>query len=198
MYEELYNINGYNTETFEDIYPAFDVFLNGIHGETDTIGAKDLPEFNVLDETKMKILYYLLLGRYGNDPIANIDRNQFSVKLFSIIFQYGPTWAERLNIQEKIRNLTDEQIKQGSKAIHNQALNPGTDPSTDSLLELEYINAQNTSNYKKSDMEAFALKWDLLQDDVSERFIKRFRYLFLQIARPTKSIYYGTEVSDEY
>ena len=36
-------------------------------------------------------LYYLLYARYGNTPIANYDENQWKYKMFSIIFQYGPT-----------------------------------------------------------------------------------------------------------
>lgn len=36
-------------------------------------------------------LYYLLYARYGNTPIANYDVNQWKYKMFSVIFQYGPT-----------------------------------------------------------------------------------------------------------
>lgn len=50
-------------------------------------------------------LYYLLYARYGNTPIANYDENQWKYKMFSIIFQYGPTWEKRLNIQDTLRGL---------------------------------------------------------------------------------------------
>jgi hypothetical protein len=76
--------------------------------------------------------------------------------MFSVIFQYGPTWQKRLDIQAKIRGLTDSDILIGSKAIYNTALNPSTAPSTGSLEELTYINSQNTTNYKKSKLEAYA------------------------------------------
>ena len=36
-------------------------------------------------------LYYLLYARYGNTPIANYDITQWKYKMFSVIFQYGPT-----------------------------------------------------------------------------------------------------------
>ena len=36
-------------------------------------------------------LFYLLYARYGNNPIANYDEEQWKYKMFSIIFQYGPT-----------------------------------------------------------------------------------------------------------
>ena len=50
-------------------------------------------------------LYYLLYARYGNTPIANYDENQWKYKMFSIIFQYGPTWEKRLDIQNTLRGL---------------------------------------------------------------------------------------------
>ena len=183
--DEITNINGYSTKTFSGIYPTYTSFFDGVNS---------VPEFKILkNENNYKVLYYLLLGRYANSPIANDDVNQFSIKLYSIIYQYGPTWEEKKNIQDKIRMLDDNAIKQGSKAIYNHALNPGTDPSTDSLTELEYINDQNTTNYLKSDMEAYNIKWSLLNDRVDENFLRKFQHLFLQIVRPTKNIYYGTE-----
>ena len=50
-------------------------------------------------------LYYLLYAKYGNTPIANYDENQWKYKVFSIIFQYGPTWEKRLDIQTTLRGL---------------------------------------------------------------------------------------------
>lgn len=50
-------------------------------------------------------LYYLLYARYGNNPIANYDEEQFKYKMFSVIFQYGPTWEKRMSVQETLRGL---------------------------------------------------------------------------------------------
>ena len=50
-------------------------------------------------------LYYLLYARYGNNPIANYDETQFKYKMFSVIFQYGPTWEKRLSVQNTLRGL---------------------------------------------------------------------------------------------
>lgn len=50
-------------------------------------------------------LYYLLYARYANNPIANYDEEQFKYKIFSIIFQYGPTWEKKLSIQQTLRGL---------------------------------------------------------------------------------------------
>ena len=100
------------------------------------------------------------------------------MKLFAIIFQYAPTWEKKLDIQNKVRNLTEDEIRTGTKAIYNQAMNPGTEPSTDSLEELTSINTQNTTGYKKSKLDAYMSVWSMLATDVTEELIVRFKPLF--------------------
>lgn len=74
-------------------------------------------------------LYYLLYARYGNTPIANYDENQWKYKMFSIIFQYGPTWEKRLDIQTTLRGLQiADLIDNGSyRALTSQS---GTETSS--------------------------------------------------------------------
>lgn len=150
----------YSTMLFTDVWDSAEDFKTDFqagpfagcihYGE-----AKPSPETGNYDDD-VTLLYYLLYARYGNNPIANRDVNQFKYKAFSIIFQYGPTWEKRLDIQKKLRELTAEELATGSKAIYNTALNPSTAPSTQATDELNYINQQNTTNYKKSKMDAYA------------------------------------------
>ena len=58
-----------------------------------------------ISDTNATTLFYLLFARYGNSPIANYDEQQFKYKVFSIVFQYGPTWEKRLSVQETLRGL---------------------------------------------------------------------------------------------
>ena len=146
-----------------------------------------------LDDKNVTLLFYLLYSKYGNNPIANNDINQFKYKVYSIMFQYGPSWEKRLDIQEKLRALKDEDIQKGSKAIYNTAMNPSTQPSTQSLEELTYINSQNTTNYKKSKMDAFAQLWELIDADVTGDFIAKFRVCFKQFVRPENPLLYITD-----
>lgn len=143
------------------------------------------------------LMYYLLYANYGNSPIANRDINQFKFKIFSIAFQFGPTWEKRLDIQASLRALTEEDILKGGKAIYNTAFNPGTTPSTASLDELTYINSQNTTNYKKSKMEAYAQLWELLDTDVTTEFIRKFSVCFKKFVRPENPLLYISEPIDE-
>lgn len=142
-------------------------------------------------------LFYLLYAKYGNNPIANRDVNQFKYKVFSIIFQYGPTWSKRVEIQEKLRALSEDDLIKGSKAIYNSAQNPSTKPSTSSLEELEYINAQNTTNYKKSKMDAYTQLWDLLATDVTSEFLNKFKNLFKMFVLNERPLVYVTETEEE-
>ena len=109
------------------------------------------------------------------------------------MFQYGPSWEKKLEIQEKLRALSDEEIAKGSKAIYNTALNPSNAPSTQSLEELQYINSQNTTNYKKSKMDAYTQLWGLIDTDVTGEFINRFNVCFKQFVRPEKPLLYVTD-----
>ena len=68
-------------------------------------------------------LYYLLYAKYGNTPIANYDENQWKYKMFSVIFQYGPTWEKRSDIQTTLRGLQlSDLIDNGSyRALSSQS-----------------------------------------------------------------------------
>lgn len=148
---------------------------------------------NLLDRDHLGVLYYLLYGNYGNSTIASDDIEQFKYKMWSIIFMYGPTWAKRLDIQKKLRNLSEDEIKKGSKAVYNHAYNPGTAPSTATLTELTTIDNQNTTNYVRSTIEGYAALTDLLETDVTKEFIDKFKRLFLLIVQPEEELLYGSE-----
>lgn len=150
-----------------------------------------------ISTTNATTLFYLLYAKYGNNPIANFDITQFKYKIFSLVFQYGPTWEKRLSIQQSLRSISEADLLVGSKAIYNTALNPSTSPSTGTLTELDYINSQNTTNYKKSKMDAYAQLWDLLSTDVTGEFLSKFQSCFKQFIMPERSLLYVTEEDEE-
>lgn len=145
----------------------------------------------------VSLLYYLLYAKYGNNPIANNDITQFKYKVYSVMFQYGPTWEKKLDIQAKLRGLTEAEIMTGSKAIYNQALNPGTAPSTGSLDELTYINSQNTTNLKRSKLEGYELLVSLLDDNLTAKFIEKFNICFKKFVYPEQPLLYVTDEEGE-
>ena len=188
----------YSTNIFTDIYPDVETFVSdyknvGIPYQY-TVGTTT---YQTLTDTNVEALFYLLYARYGNSPLANRDITQFKYKLFSVIFQYGPAWQKELDVQRKIMNLSEDDIRLGSKAIYNQALNPQTEPSTAALEELEYINQQNTTNYKKSPLEGNAILMELLKKDVTEEFINKFGRCFKKFVSNERPIIYVTEEEED-
>ena len=174
----------YSTVLFNDIWDNVDDFLDdyanvGIPTSITTLNATTL--------------FYLLYARYGNNPIANNDITQWKYKIFSVIFQYGPSWEKRLAIQTTLRGLTEDDLLKGAKAIYNTALNDSTAPSTATLEELNYINSQNTTNYKKSKMDAYTQLWNLIETDVTEEFLNQFKKCFKLFVSNEKPIIYVSE-----
>ena len=173
----------YDTKLFTDIYEKVDDFV------------ADYNEINLggLTNANVTKLFYLLYGKFGNSPIANLDENQFKYKFFSVVFMYGPAREKRLDIQDKVRQLSADDLLQGAKAVHNHALNPETAPSTATLEEIPYINEQNTTQYKKSKMDAYGQLWSLISTDVTAEFLAKFNDCFKKFVKPANPLIYVTD-----
>lgn len=180
----------FRTRTFSEIYGSMNKFKESF---TDSGIPLEITEKSLMT------LYYLLYARYGNSHIASFDENQFKYQLQSIVFMYGPAWEKRLEIQKILRNLSESDIIKGGQAIYNQATAPGTELAglVDGEGKLDYIDGQNTTAYRKSKLEGYAMLYDLIETDVSKEFINRFRELFLKIVEPYSPLWYSTEIGEE-
>ena len=152
---------------------------------------------NKISDTSANTLFYLLYARYGNSPIANMDVNQFQYKVFAIIFQYGPTWEKELSVQKALRDMTASDIRAGSFAMYNQALNTQNEPADDTESPLKFINSQNTTRYTKSPLDGYAMLESLLSADVTRAFIDRFKICFKTFVMPERPLVYVTDTEDE-
>lgn len=175
----------YNTKLFQEIWPKESDFMTDFYTS---------PFSDCLDDSRKGLLYWLLAARYANNPIANLDESQFKNKLFSIAFQYGPTWQKRLDIQKTLRELSEEELTIGPKTVRNHAANPATKPSQSAMEELNYIDDQDTSSYRKSKMEAYAQLWDLLDIDVTGEFLSKFSICFKSFVSPERPTLYIGEM----
>lgn len=174
----------YRTRSFSEIFPNEETFLEeyldaGIPAE--------------MKEESAKTVFYLLYARYGNSHIGSSDETQFKYQVFSIMFSHGPTWERQLEIQKQLRTMSLDELQVGSKVVNNRAYNPGTAPSTDTLDEILEINEQTASKQKRSKVDALSLLYSLLQNDITTRFIDRFKVLFLKIVEPQEPLWYVTE-----
>lgn len=180
----------YRQVKFTDVYGDVESFVD----DYNTCG---IPA-SLTDANNVTTLYYLLYAKYGNSTIASSDTTQFKYKLFSIIFSYGPSWEKRLEIQEDIRGLTQDQLVVGSTQIYNHSYNPSTAPSTSTLEELTTINEQNTTKGKRGLLDAYSFLWDLIDTDVTTEFLNRFASLFIKIVEPELPLWYATPVIEDY
>lgn len=185
-------IPNYDTKLFKEVWETPTEFATDVENSGIPVLFKASTK-----TTTLNTLFWLLYARHANDPIANLDINQWKYRVYSIIYQYGPTWEKRLEIQQNVRNLTLDELKKGSKAIYNKAFNPSSDPSTDTLDEIEYINEQNTTNYKRADIEAYSIQWDAMKVDVSEVFLRQFDKLFKVFVSHEHPTIYVEEEEDE-
>ncbi|MBP5446236.1 MAG: hypothetical protein J6Y28_08710 [Acholeplasmatales bacterium] len=186
----------YNTKRFSEIWEDLDSFKTDYKASPLYDFELGVSPHNSLTDPNINKLYYLLYARYGNNPIVNFDINQFKFKVFSIIFEYGPNWQKELDIQDKLRGLSEDQLMEGHFAIYNQAAHDATAPGTSTTQELEYINNQNTTRIKKARLNAYNDLLILLKTDVTKQFINKFEPLFKKFlyGRPTL---YETPIDDE-
>ena len=173
----------YRTRTFAEIYPDSNEF---------TLDYNTLFP-GTMDDKSLLLTYNVLCSRYMNSHIVNSDENQFKYKLATIVFSYGPSWAKKLEIQDKLRNMSESDLIAGTRAIHNHSYNPSTAPSTSSAEELLTIDDQNTQIYKKGKLEAYGLLWNMLVTDVTSDYLAKFKNLFIQIAQPDYPLWYEEE-----
>lgn len=138
----------------------------------------------------MTTLYYLLFAKYASSCINSDYPEQWKMKLMAEVFKYGPTWSKRLEIQEKVRALSDDEISKGSISIYNNAMNPDTTPSTDTWDTLQGINNQNASLHKRGKLEAYSMVDTILRTDVTSEFINRFGKFFIQVLAPQAPLWY--------
>lgn len=175
----------YNTKLFSDIYPQFADFSN----DYNNIGFP-----TTITSDSLQTTYCLLLGEFGNSPIVNFSEHQWKLRLFSTIFRYGPTWEKRLDIQQSLRGLSEDALREGSRSINNLAENPNQAPTVD---EASFVSRQNVAKYRKSAMAAYGELWELLRTDVTGEYLDQFRKLFVKVVTPQRPTLYVTEESED-
>ena len=103
-----------------------------------------------------------------------------------------------MDVQEKLRELSDEELFTGQTTINNHSYNPSTAPATSTLDELTTINEQVTQKGKRDKLTAYMELSRALWTDVTEQFLDKFQKLFLIILQPELPLWYATPVIDDY
>lgn len=179
----------YDTMTFSEIYPDYEKFKK----DYDELIVLVSGLATVMTADNVRATFYLLFAKYGNNPIVNFDVTQFKMKLMANIATYGPTWEKKKAVQKTLRDLTETELLQGAKQIYNHAFNPSTVPTTGELEEVTHINEQNTSNNKRSKMDAYSVLMANLHVDATDEYINKFRNCFSRFVGNQRPIIFTTE-----
>lgn len=154
---------------FDEIWESATAFVNAYHNQS-------LPQ--ELSDDSITTLYYLLYGRYGSDSIIGTNVRQWEYRFWGMVFQYGPAWEKRLQVQKRVRELSEDDLRDGDLNLNNLAYNPGTAPATTSTEVLKGIAQQNAGIKKRSILGGYSMLESLLATDVSEEFLEHFKDLF--------------------
>ena len=138
----------------------------------------------------MTTLYYLLWARYASSHIRSDYPQQWKMKLMMTVFEYGPTWSKRLEIQEKVRNMSDDEIQKGTIMTYNTAMNPDGAPTTETWDTLQGINSQNKNLYQRGKLDSYAYIDQILKTDVTREFVEKFKKFFDIMASPGTKLDY--------
>ena len=154
---------------FDEIWESATAFVDAYHNQS-------LPQ--ELSDDSITTLYYLLYGRYGSDSIIGTNVRQWEYRFWGMVFQYGPAWEKRLQVQKRVRELSEDDLRDGDLNLNNLAYNPGTAPATTSTEVLQGIAQQNAGIKKRSILGGYSMLESLLATDVSEEFLEHFKDLF--------------------
>lgn len=156
------------------------------------------PQEDILEDDTINLIGYLLYSKYGNSHTANSDPNQFKMKVFSIMFQYGPQWEKKLHLQAELRDLDETDIKTGTMTVSNHAFADATAPTqgTGSDYISDYINDQNITKYTLNPIDSKNRLWDALSSEGTEMFINKFKNLFIKIAVPDYPLWYESDLEE--
>lgn len=178
-----------NQRIFTDVFPDLTTFMKFI--------GTDCKIPLMIKQTNAETLYYLLYAKFGNSHIASSDENQFKYKLAQIIFSYGPTWEKRLELQEELRGLTEDELRLASQTILNHAYNPSTDPVNDTRQIMDKLDQQNVRYTDRGILDGYERLLMLLDTDITDEFLRKFSRLFIKFVYPGGHLYYESEAEGE-
>ena len=172
-------------KTFNDVFADLTTFKQAWEDSGFATNTQVFPDY---DETSgetdyLGLTFLLLQSRYYSSTIAYKDEEPFKMRLFAIIFQYAPTWWKSIDIQNRLRALTDDEILKGASQKSKHGYNPSTIPDGPNTgdTEIDSVNEQTLLQYSKGKVSAYADLMLLLKKDVTNDYISKFKGLFIKI-----------------
>ena len=176
----------YNRLTFADVFEGKLDFKTKLR---DTGIVEDL----LITDAFLEKLYFYLYAKHGNDCISMSDEVQWIYNVALITESNAPTYLKKLDVQKKLRALTDDDLREGFRTLFNHAVNPSTSPSTDANNELPYINEQNVNKTRKNKTAAYIELWESLRTDLLSDFLAHYNKIFSKLASTADRMIYISE-----
>ena len=173
MYDKIF-VNPW-TMSFSNIYDDYETFIS------DYNTFKDLTQINFKNTEFLKHIYLILMGEYASSSISNMSVDQFKIRFWTRVNQYGPQYERELEIQKDLINLTEKDLETSSSVIYNSAINPANTVEDPSSTLIKELNTQNTTFHKRSKLDAYAYLKSLLDKNLSSEFVSKFKGLFTYI-----------------
>ena len=181
----------YNSKTFNEVYESYDSFKASLE--------KYGFDFSNFPETYLKLLFVMLTARYGDREVLGYSNMyRWEMKLQYVIYTYGSEWYTKLQIQDELLKLSDDDLKRSNVTIQNVADNPATSPDSSTIEELTYINKQITNATKRDKLSILLLKYRSIGSYANEEFLKKFENLFSRFLTGDKPIYYYRNKKHEH
>ncbi|MBR5022273.1 MAG: hypothetical protein IKY18_03615 [Oscillospiraceae bacterium] len=186
-FESRSDYGQYRTQTFSDHFPDFETWQTKIGGML-TIPYLDATLHPGIPSPET--IYTLLMAEYKNSHVLSSDPTRFVLKCAALMYQYAPEYQREMEIQDKLRNMTQDELMSGAEIIANEAMHPAKTVDVSAHEKITTINGQRTSWTQKDKATAYAELYALLDADITTRFVARFRRLFLVNVTPNEPLFY--------
>lgn len=188
----IFQNTGMWTKTFSDVYSSYEDFVN----DYNLFSALTVIPFK--DNSFLEHIYLSLMGEYASNNLSNMSEDQFKIRFWTRVNQYGPQYERELTIQKDLVQITEDELTKSSSVIYNSAINPSQSVEDPSNTLIKELNTQNTTFHKRSKLDAYAYLKDLLNGgtDLTKQFIKRFKDLFT-VVLVGPELLYETHLSEE-
>ena len=144
--------------------------------------------FYGIDEMDSDI-YSNILIRYGGDRFRYSSGEMAAAKMFQILSIEYPAYIQKKSAAQAVYDLELEEIKKGTLQIANSAANPNSDPETDSLDPLPFINGQQVMGTKLDELAALPRKYRAVYTKYLEELLKSLQGLFQGILAETEEVF---------
>lgn len=133
--------------------------------------------------------WVVLMGRYGSSHIRYSNPTQFKFAFFGLNKEAQEKMRAKLKVNERLRNLTEEEALSGDEIITNVATNPDTAPSMDVYEPLPYVSNQTGQKETRGKVAALYNWKHSLGGQAYNEWLDTFRALFRVILQEEVDVY---------